>query len=364
MKKMFNCHESVLVELIHDTAWYRMVKDMNHIRIPGSNPIKLSGHIKDQPDNEWEILDRDGVNIHENEGYVKEALANPDKRLTHPCDVFFDDDPSVPAGVQDKFGTLVLTSASMSPKYLTRQWPKRITAGQNCSWKTILEKFHNEKTPTSNAIVIIDRYLFAYNSETRTDYKNGIRNVFGILNELLPASFSGEFQVLIVFDDTAISRGASIELITKGLQKIKKQLRRDYVPTIELLTVNRDIDIQAFSETHDRKIISNYYMISCDHGFSAVSPTEGHEDDIDYIGESKGVWSQTIRYEGIYAGIDGEVEDLDYSSLPIRTSDYSLSFLRKYLDNLKGGRKGYSYICNGNANVPITDFRNRLITNE
>lgn len=363
---MFNCQESSLLELTHDEAWYSMLKDRNHVRIPGKNPIKLSGYVKDQPDDEWEILDRDGVNIHENEGFVRDAISMPDMRLSCPCDVFVYDSLESSVKPQDEYGTLVLdslTKDSKSHKYLTRQWKSQITASQLCCWKSVLEKFHKGKTPPSNALIIIDRYLFAYNPESRTDYKNGIRNVFGILNELLPQKFSGEYHVLIVFDDTAVSNGATVNQISRGLQKIKMQLKRNYILTIELLTVNKDVDSKTFSETHDRKIISNYFMISCDHGFSAILPSPARKEDVDYIGYGNGVWTQTIRYEGIYAGIDADAEDLDNSSLPLRRCDYTVTYLKDYLRKLKDGRTGFKYVCNGNSNIPIQEFRNRLLVN-
>ena len=276
MKKMFNCRELALLELTHDEVWYRMLKDRTHVRIPGNNPIKSPdyNYIKDQPENEWEILDRDGIVVHENEEYVNEALTTPKMQLTHPCDLFINDNTRVSKVHKGKYGALVLTKGSMNPRYLTRQWRSRINQGETCTWKTVLNKFHKGKTPPSNALIIIDRYLFASDKPAGTDYRTGIRNIYGILQELLPDSFSDEYHVLLVFDDTAISNGASIELIAKELQKIKKRLRLNYNLIIELLTVNGKVDKKAFSDTHDRKIISNYYMISCDHGFSTICPSE------------------------------------------------------------------------------------------
>ena len=351
MSKMFNCQVSSLLELTHDEVWYGMLKDRNHVRIPGTNPIKSPDYkyIKDQPDNEWEILDRDGVNIHENEAYVNNALSSPQIQLSHPRDVFFYDNAGPSNGTQD-YGVLVLTEAKKNPKYLTRQWQSRITAGQPCSWKKVLEKFHKGKTPPSNALVIIDRYLFA------SDYSNGIRNVIAILDELLPDSILCEYHVLLVFDGSAISQGASIDLISNGFQQFVVNFSRNYNLTIELLTVSWSVDKKAFSETHDRRIVSNYYMISCDHGFSAIRIPNGQNNNI-----GTGVWSQTIRFEGIYAGIDADAEDLDLRSLPIRTCDYAITFLREYLLKLQNGITGYTYKCVGNPNATIVNFRNRLI---
>lgn len=366
MNKMFNCQESSLLQLIHDDTWYDMLKDCNHVRIPGKNPLKqdLSDFVKDQPDNEWEILDRDGVNIHDKDTFVNDALNNPQTRLSHPCDVFFYEESAASPVAATDYGTLVLTDIPRTSKYLTRQWKSpRITDKESWSWKTVLEKFHKGMTPPSNSIIIIDRYLFSYDGGTKTDYKNGIRNVFGILNELLPASFVGDYHVLLVFDDTTISREATIDDVAKGLQKIKMKLARPYVPTIELLTVNKDVDIETFSKTHDRRIISNYYMIRCNHGFSAIQPSEARKNDIDYIGPGKGVWDeQVFYYEGIYAGIDADENDREYSSLPIRSCDHTLAFLREYILKLQSGRKGFVYVCNGNRKIPLSSLRNRLIT--
>ena len=167
---------------------------------------------------------------------------------------------------------------------------------------------------------------------------------------------------MLVFDDTAISKPATIDDIAKGLQKIKMKLGRPYVPTIELLTVNKDVDRETFSKTHDRRIISNYYMIRCTHGFSAIQPPASRKNDIDYIGFGKGVWDeQVFWYEGIYAGIDANEYDLELSSLPIRSSEHTLTFLREYLKKLKDGLQGYAYVCNGNRKIPISSLRNRLI---
>ena len=364
-KKMFNCQESALLQLTHDAAWYGMLKDWNHVRIPGKNPLKedLSHYIKDQPESEWETLDRDGVNIHEKDSFVRDALDDPQTQLHHPCDVYFYEESQRSRVSTADYGTLVLTSITNTSKYLTRHWESRITDNQSCSWKTDLEKFHKGKTPPSNSLIIIDRYLFSYDSGAKTDYKNGIRNVYGLLNELLPTTFSGDYHVLLIFDDESISKPATVDDIAKGLQRIKMKLGRSYVPTIELLTVNKDVDRETFSKTHDRKIISNYFMIRSDHGFSAIRPPANRKEDIDYIGPGTCVWSESIyRYDGIYAGIDADEDDRDYSALPIRSSDHTLAFLRDYYNKLKEGRRGYSYVCNGNRKVSIDSLKNRLIT--
>lgn len=370
MEKMFNCSESMITDLVHNDTWYKILKDRNHVRIPGDNPIKISNYIKDQPENEWEILDRDGINIHDNERYVNDALYSPTQRTVHPFDVFFYDNSKELATQKEDFGALTLTKCEGNSNYLTRSWEQLITLRQSCSWNYILRRFHNGMTPPSSSLVIIDRYLFGTNKAAGTDYKNGIRNVYGILNELLPKSFSGEYHILLVFDSTTlvnnrkdkIGIAEKIKCIAKGLQKIKTQMNRNYVPTIELLTINNTHNNDYYSESHNRKIISNYFMISCGRGFSALRPPECNKDSIEYIGESEAIWKDRIYYDGIYNGIDADPIDYDSDSLPTRECDYDLDWLRKYIKTLRDNMDENAYICNGNLRSSITDFRNRLIT--
>lgn len=367
MEKMFNCSESMITDLVHNDTWYRILKDRNHVRIPGDNPIKISNYIKDQPENAWEILDRDGINVHDNERYVNDALYSPTQRTAHPFDVFFYDNSKELATQKEDFGALTLTKCEGNSNYLTRNWEAPIKMGESWSWNSILQCFHKGMTPPSSSLVIIDRYLFAPNKAT--DYKNGIRNVYGILNELLPKSFSGEYHVLLVFDSTKLVNNRKdkkgidekIKLIAKGLQKIKTQMNRNYVPTIELLTINNTHN-DYYSESHNRKIISNYFMISCGSGFSALRPPECHKDSIEYIGESEAIWTDLICYKGIYKGIDADPNDYNSNSLPTRLCDYDLDWLRKYIKTLRDNMNENVYICNGNLRSSITDFRNRLIT--
>lgn len=365
MARMINCEASALTDSVHDSTLYRIIKHNNHVRVPGKNPIDLSDYVKDTPTSEWEILDRDGVNLHFNEDYVEKAKVTPEKRLAHPNDVFLFESSPIDNPASHPYGTLAMAGASISAKYLTRSWDRRISIEEPCSWKDILQKFHIGKTPPSNALVIIDRYLFDYQPAGGADYRNGIRNVYGILNELLPLSFQGEYHILIVFDPSHISRGASLTDIAKDLQTVKKKVRSgSYIPTIELLPVSANSDHEMYHETHDRKILSNYYLIEANHGFSALLPPPGRKEDILYLGQGRPAWNQKLAFKGIYAGIDKDEEDLDLGSLPIIFNNESIQYLRKYYQKKKENPDSAEYICNGNSHSSIAELRNRLIVSE
>lgn len=356
MSRMVNCPNEVLVNLCHNDLWYDIIKQHNHVRIPEDNPIDLSSYVRDEPKTEWEVLDRDGVCIHSRSAFVDEVRKAPHKMLIHANDIYvYESEPMEKGKNGDGYGVLVSSSLGKKVKCLKRFWEINTEAGKECSWKTFFENFHRGTIVPSNAIVIIDRYLFAYNSECKTDYRNGVRNVYAILEELLPKTFDEDYHVLLVFDDTKISRGAELKDVVKGLQKTKKDLRRPYPLTIEILTVSSNAG-GIYAETHDRCIMSNYYIISATHGFSAFAPAETAKEEL-ICNTEFSTWSQRLRFEAIFAGIDNE----DRMSLPVRINDGILSKLRNYIETLRDNDNGFYYICNGNTHVDVADLKNRLI---
>lgn len=362
MNRMVNCPNDVLVDLCHDDTWYEIIKERNHVRIPDKNPIDLSSYVRDQPKNEWEILDRDGVRIHDNIQFVKEAAIAPKLMLKHPSDLYVYTDKLIrPDEVASQYGVLAATNSKKNAKCLKRGWHYDTVHGVDYSWREFLEKFHSGATPPSNSLVIVDRYLFAYNSEYKTDYRNGIRNVYDLLSELLPPTFAGDYQVLIVFDDTAISNNASRNVIVRDLQTIKKNLGRPYTITVEVLTINDEAKGGIYAETHDRRILSNYFSLHASHGFSAFLPDEGLESVLICHSTTYATWSQRLTFESIFAGIDNE--DQDMTSLPIRTNENTLAQLRQFIEAQSGNHHGFHYYCDEKPNLDIERLKNRLIRN-
>lgn len=189
MSKMVNCPNEVLESLCHDESWYEIIKQRNHVRIPDANPINVSSYVKDQPDSEWEILDRDGVNIHDNNVFVREANDMPAKMLIHPSDIYvYEKNTSDVQDEASRYGVIVTSSLQPDSEPLKRVWNEWVEPGVGVGpWKKFFGKFKTKPIP-SNAMVIIDRYLFS--SGSGQDYHNGIRNVYAILDELLPNSFT------------------------------------------------------------------------------------------------------------------------------------------------------------------------------
>ena len=357
MARMLNCDNDTLTDMVYDETWYQIIKNCNHVRIPDIKPVCADRIVKDEPDDVWEIMERDGINIHSNSQFVREVCVAPAKTLLHPSDLFV-----IPTNKQktenicDNYGTFVLPSLTKMPKALKRFWHYDTSCGYEYSWKEFLSKLHTGPRLTSNALILIDRYLFAYNEGC--DYRNGVRNIRAILEELLPKTFSDEYHVLLVFDDTKISHYADMDKIVKAMQSIRKEIRQ-YIPTIEILTINKDAGHEIYSETHDRRILSNYYSLQATRGFSAFLPEEGYEKELCYSGMTYATWSQRLEFEAIYANIDNE--DQDKTSLPVHFNENAIASIKQFIAGLRGDELGYKYICNGNKHVHISEIRNRLL---
>lgn len=103
-------------------------------------------------------------------------------------------------------------------------------------WDTVLDSV--EMLP-SNALLMMDRYLFASKFPTAA---NGITNIMNILLELLPQKFlGGNYHVTIVFDNMTKDAYYTFDEIAQQLEEIKQQLNRDYPITMEVLGITSNV---------------------------------------------------------------------------------------------------------------------------
>lgn len=373
MVKKLNSDNDTMEKLVYDETWYEIIKSRNHIRISGELPVDPDKQVKDQPENAWEILVRDHINIESSSQFVHDTMVSPGLTLQHPNDIYiYPGDKQKAESIRQSYGTFVLSSSARSSKNLRRYWYEVPLAKSEYSWKEFLDRFHVGEEIPSNSLIIIDRYLFSPNEGM--DYRNGIRNLYAILDELLPKTFSDEYQILLIFDDTKFAtpnlakkltprelkefNERGLKFVVKEIQDIKKRIR-SYIPTIEILTINSQAGHEIYSETHDRRLISNYFSIDATRGFSAFLPEEDHKKEIIYSGPNYATWKQKLNFESIYAHIENS--DQGRTSLPIHSNENTISEIKKYISGLRGDEKGFKYICNGNNRCHISELRNRLL---
>lgn len=208
-------------------------------------------------------------------------------------------------------------------------------------WDTVLDSI--EELP-SNALLLTDRYLFAFK---RSNAGDGIANIKDILSELLPKQFlGGNYHVTIVFDNMAKDENYSFAEIVQLLEDVKQQLNCDYPITMEVIGITPDCSI--YNKLHNRMIISNYYLVEASHKLAAFNKDKG-----------------TARQMLIPMALFTESSLNGNSTPPLDAIEHTLATLRKFSKSqtyLPGSAHStYLYAVNGKRMKKCLSLRNRLI---
>lgn len=208
-------------------------------------------------------------------------------------------------------------------------------------WDTVLDSI---ETLPSNALLLTDRYLFAFR---RPNAGDGIANIKDILTQLLPSQFGGgNYHVTIVFDNMAKNENYSFLEIAQLLEEVKQQLNCDYPITMEVLGITPDCSI--YNKLHNRMIISNYYLVEASHKLAAFNKDVG-----------------TARQMLIPMTLFTESSLNGNSTPPLDAINHTLATLRKFSKSLsylpESAHNTYLYAVNGKRMDKCLSIRNRLI---
>lgn len=206
-------------------------------------------------------------------------------------------------------------------------------------WDTVLDSV--EMLP-SNALILTDRYLFAFRHPNAGD---GIANIHSILNELLPLQFlGGDYHVSIVFDNLAKHTSYSFNDISLQLEEVKQQLNRDYPITMEVLGITPNCSI--YNKLHNRLIISNYYLVEAGHKLAAFNKNVG-----------------TARQLLLPLALFTESSLNGNSTPPLDAVNQTLTTLRAFSKSLSqlSNHSVYQYAVNGKRMEKCLSIRNRLL---
>jgi len=198
-------------------------------------------------------------------------------------------------------------------------------------WAPILSSI---KDLPSNALVIIDRYLFSNDTKTFT---NGIRNVYDVLKTLLPEQLdvNTHYHVMIVFSLSPNKKALSFEELSTLINKEKKTLGRSYPIDIELISISNNS--RFYDDTHNRRIISNYYIVRAEHQIGAF---------FDRLSSC----SQTLTPQRLFTFYCLR----SYSDPPLKSIEQTVSTLKSLSDILTSEikQKLCSYAFNGKVITP------------
>ena len=215
------------------------------------------------------------------------------------------------------------------------------------SWNYFLSDIH----VPMNAIVIVDRYFFSSEkNKTKATLNETLDDSYSNLEQILEALLpqkakDGVITITLVYDHEQLHKDEILEfkdLVTKT-NKIKKKINRPYAYTLELISLNSDC--YQYKETHDRFIISNYFIVNATHKIKAYRP-----NNVSLV-------NQNIYFNYLFSK---GIKPNDKSSMPITTQT---RVLKAISESISTSKKSIKYGCNGitsdNDNFSI---KNRLFS--
>lgn len=255
----FYTTEDKLTELcLEGGTWYDIIRNQRTIYV-----------CNDSDEEEWDIsneillnLYRGGVEI-EVDNEVAEDIKKDTKNvleLVNPAYIL-DYSEQEATEISRKYGVIFLpTQNTPEPAIAETGWTLDTSDGsKEQSWDFFLSGIKTKY----NSLVIIDRYFFS--SEYGESLEDSKFNLRSILNILLPKEQMHKFTVSIIFDITKADKEMQ-ELATE-VNKIKKTLVGHTSFDMELISI--DSNCYNYDKTHDRFIVSNYFVIDAAHKIKA-----------------------------------------------------------------------------------------------
>lgn len=276
--------------------------------------------------------------------------ANPQNALNHPHDAFLlDIDQTKADAIQSQYGVVCQSTKNLSYCAVSEKGCHfSLNKGENThTWS---ELFADKERVPANALIIVDRYLFGYEGKLRSSYRDGVNNIKQILSNALPDNVNCDFHVLVIFDaNSSTDLNFDIDSVAKELEAYKvNALKRPYPVEIELFSVSSK-NLQ-YGETHNRRILSNYYIVSADHLLKV------------FRSDGSSITTQNLNLD--YSFSEGL---RDRSDMPQKRIDYLVDKLKSLFSsacadiiNGEAHSSEYIYYINGRLDT-LGHLKNRLI---
>lgn len=311
--------EDKLTELcLEGEEWYDIIRKQPTIYI-----------CNESENEEWDVnnatlmaLHRSGTFIGVDNKLLEEIKVDNSKVLEYSNPVYILDFKAEEAkSIEEKYGVIFLpTSNTPRPVLAKRGWD--IDTADNSkpnTWSFFLQGCK----VNFNSLVIVDRYFFSCQMGETLD--DSLFNLRMILKALLPVKNVHKFTVSIIFDESK-SDDVMQELATK-VNKVKKNIIDKTPFTLELISI--DSNCYKYEETHDRFIISNYFVINASHKIKAFN---NHQESL---------CAQKLTFDYLYSK---GIEKNDISSIPGVSQDRVLKAL---CDTIHTSKSEIQYAVNG-----------------
>lgn len=338
-RRMINCTVEAVEKLFYKNEWRKIFYSFGNLRISSDVPLNIDDYICDQPSSPWEILERDGITVYPSDAFLTSIINDPHALLDYPKDIFIIDMDSKSKASKVKYGIPLLTEKgaikSANTECLKIGWEETLRADEEYSWNRFFtdEGRDMSKVP-SNSLIIIDRYLFA-------EFFRAKDNVCSILEEILPRTFDDTYHILFIADPSQFKKKSKdkqlldTQFVATELYNAIMSVRRPYHIIVELLalqpienynwqraTDREKAHFNIYNITHNRRIVSNTFVIRADHKLCAIKQWNGIQ-----LSNT----SQTIRFDANFSGVKEKKQKAH--SLPIKVADDIISALSVLPDN-------------------------------
>lgn len=323
-------------------TWYQIITKTKQVAID-----------KDEYDvtNEWvQQLHRMGVKIYSEKEWLDRVREDNRSILEEPTAAYILDIPESEAQFLNKeYGVWCqsILKDLESPIFIEPDWYIETSdETKEKNWNALLSGL---SVPT-NTIILLDRYLFS--SESGENIEDSFTNIKQILNLLLPKKVAGNIlDVSIIFDFEKINfkkdkkpDGTDITMayLAKRINKLKGEIKREYPYNISLISISRNCP--EYDKTHNRRILSNYYLVTADHKLKAYR-------------ENKALCEQNLTF--LYIFSKGLVNPR--SSMPEVTRHNTIGYIKKILEAEKKAKKSEVIIYRNGKEISISEYSNTLL---
>lgn len=282
--------------------------------------------------------------------YNVDLEANPQNALNHPHDAFLlDIDQTKADAIQNQYGVVCQSTKNLSSCVVSEKGC-HFSLNKGESTHTWSELFADKDRVPANALIIVDRYIFGYEGKLRSSYRDGVSNIQQILSSALPDNVDCDFHVLVIFDAlSSTDLNFNLDAVAEELEDYKVNvLKKPYQVEIELFSVSSK-NLQ-YGETHNRRILSNYYIVTADHLLKV------------FRRDGSSITTQNLNLD--YSFSEGL---RDRSDMPQKRIDYLVDKLKALFssacaDIINGEAHSgeYVYYINGQQDT-LAHLKNRLI---
>ena len=292
--------------------------------------------------------------------YINDIPHNARRVLENPNAVFLLNIRNQDAdNIQNNYGVICQSIDSIDDEVLTKAYEYNLSDGQEgVDWAVYFDKSYH--TLPSNALIICDRYIFSSNQNkpplkiAQEALELGLLNIRSILNSVLPRRHSDEYNVLIVFDSSTFNQSEEHEM--KMFKHIADDLKnyaagtkkvRHYKIRFDLISV--DHNCMNYRKLHNRRIISNYFVVRADYKLQAFS-------------NKVSLSTQTIFYDALFSKIVPMKPSGPDS--PIKSQLQTINSIRELIQN--GKCRKYALIVDKQEEIDVSTICktcvNRLMT--